>query len=155
MPTHELTNDLIALAQKYGAQDVVRTANKLLTPANQEHLTIIPDDALHSIPTHLISGESFVVSRKNLNAETDQTLTNELIDRLMPLEHKLRSREWRRVSLILTGHCLLSVAIKMLVYRITHIETEDIAYFSGLGYRKVSINYRDLVSSRSKNRDTA
>jgi hypothetical protein len=136
---------LTELLQRHSTDEIIDAVNAM-RESSRPTLTIIVDNSLHSIPETLVVGEKFVMSSGALNATTDENLQADVLDRLQRLGKKLKERDWQKVRLVLSGHCLLSVQAKMLVYRITHLETEDIAYFSDHGYRKFTVSLRDELS---------
>lgn len=105
-------------------------------------LTIIADQSLHKIPDDLVFGDVYVFSSGNLEAGSDEVVKRELVQRLKALHHFLKSKRWRAVRLIFTGHALLAAHIKLTVYRVLHLDTIDIGYFGKDGYREVSIDFR-------------
>jgi len=66
----------------------------------------------------------------------------------MSLTAMLNSRRWTRVRLIYTGHAILAATAKFVVYRVSHIETDDVLYFGGVGYVELSLKLRDMFASQ-------
>ena len=115
--------------------------------SSEKTLTIIADPTMHSIPSELIIGEDFVFSTGNIDTSSDDAVALYLEQRIKALVQKLKESRWNKVRLVYSGHALLPASIKMVVYRVCHLETEDIVYFGKAGYRSVSLDIRRLVSS--------
>jgi len=129
-----------------------RGTEALLNALGQGHgeasqLTIVSDEMMHRVPQDLIIGEKYVFSKELLDASSNAALELGLRERLKDLFVLLKSRRWNSVRLVFSGHALLSAHVKLLVYRVTHLETEDYAYFGESGYRRIKLNLRrDLQS---------
>lgn len=117
------------------------------TPASSKRLTIVADDTMHKIPDSVLEGEVYVFSSGAIDVSSDASLESYLVDRLRALADKLKHDSWLKIRIVYSGHAVLAAQIKLLVYRITHLETEDVAYFGANGYRVVNIAMRgDIVS---------
>lgn len=116
-----------------------------LVPSESESrtLTLVSNAGVHTIPPEYLRGEVFEVSRGSWAAETPEEVHSELRDLLSGLARKLRSRPWRKVFLIPTGHPILTIHIKLLVYRLLRINTIDFYYRSG-EYIEVELDHREI-----------
>ena len=112
--------------------------------AEEETLTIISNAGVHSIPSSLLRGEVYEASRGDWNASTQDALIAELQEILLRLVTRLRLRQWRRIYLIPTGHPILSLQIKAMVFRILRLNTIDL-YYKGGSYFEVDINQRAIA----------
>lgn len=109
-------------------------------------LTIVPDETMHRIPANLIEGEKFLFSVGNIDTTDSTTVKAHMVDKLSKLFEKLRSEKWSNIRLIYSGHAILPAYIKLMVYRVTHLETEDFAYFGDAGYIRLKIDIREEIS---------
>lgn len=113
-------------------------------------LTIIGDRTLHKIQEDLIEGTVFDFNNGSIDASSDDAVKKHMISALMRLYDILKSRNWGKVKLIYSGHALFTAHIKIMVYRILHLDTVDVAFFGADGYRTVSINLREEISKISQ-----
>ena len=73
-------------------------------------------------------------------------LTEELKNILSDLAKVLQSNTWKQVYLLPTGHPIISINAKAIVYRLLRINTVDICYLNG-EYMEVELNHRDIALS--------
>ena len=140
----ELEKKIAQFVERHG-EDLLR--DFILEREDSEKvLTIICDRTMHEIPQDVLVGDVFDFSHGSLDTSSDKSLTRELIDKLAVLQKTLKSNHWKSVRLIISGHAILAPQIKMLVYRILHLETEDFGYFASVGYRRIRINFRTDLS---------
>lgn len=130
-----------------GAVGRDRVAEELAALAKAKHeehtLTLVSNAGVHTIPPQYLRGEVYEVSRGNWNATGAIELGEELTDLLSELAKKLRSRPWRTVYLIPTGHPILSIHVKLIVYRLLRINTIDLYYGNG-EYLEVHLDHRQI-----------
>ena len=140
------------LGQAIDASGSERVAEVLATLAGHrastdiDTLTLVANAGVHVIPEVYLRGEVYEVSRGDWAVDTAADLEAELNAILTRLVRKLRSRPWQRVYLIPTGHPVLTVNVKLLVYRLLRLNTIDLYYHSGT-YIDVQINHRRLSLS--------
>ncbi len=89
-------------------------------------LTIVANEGVHPLPENFIMGEIFTVTHGNLDYSSPEIIKSQFRDALSLLSVKLRSQNWNRVFLMPFGPSVLSMQIKLLVYRINGIETVDL-----------------------------
>jgi hypothetical protein len=115
--------------------------------------TIIANAGVHEIPQLYLRGDVYEASRGDWDASTEEALLLELKAILSRLASKLRSQRWSRVYLIPTGHPVLSLQIKSMVYRLLRFNTIDLyhkagAYFEvNLDQRAIALEPRDRVET--------
>jgi hypothetical protein len=107
-------------------------------------LTIIANAGVHRVPESFLRGEVYEASRGDWEVSTEKALLVELNEILTRLVSKLRSRHWSRVYLIPTGHPILSIQIKAMVYRVLRINTVDLYYKNG-SYFEVDLDQRSVA----------
>src|SRR5690242_3027812 len=96
--------------------------------AENETLTIIANSGVHAIPSQYQRGEVYAASHGNWNVSSQSDLEAEFKRILVGLGRKLKQSPWKRIYLIPTGHPALAIQIKLLVYRVTRINTIDLFY---------------------------
>lgn len=139
------------IIKRRGASFVQRSLSQ---PVEAEDLTIISNGGLHPLPSDYIFGDLYVASEGSLDFSSTESVNREIDSVLGRLQAKLLSRKWGRVYLVPFGHAIISMNIKMAVYRTLRIETTDLFYFGNGEYgvlerdtRKVLIAARrDLLS---------
>ncbi len=133
------------------AQVGEKRAVELLQQALQtkgETLSIIVDQTMHRIPSDVLSGHIYEFSKGNFSTESSDDIKLHIVERLRDLSAVLKSKNWKNVRIIVSGHALLAMQVKLLVYRILHLDTEDVAYFGKDGYKSIHIQPRkDVISS--------
>jgi hypothetical protein len=107
-------------------------------------LTIIANAGVHEVPPAYLRGDVYEASRGDWNASTEEALSLELRRILSGLVKKLRSRRWGCIYLIPTGHPILSLQIKAMVYRILRLNTIDLYYKAGT-YFEVDLDQRAIA----------
>ncbi|MGB9233572.1 MAG: hypothetical protein WCC04_04100 [Terriglobales bacterium] len=148
METSELRRLLDQAVESSGSQRVAAALEGLASSdASEERaLTIIANAGIHSIPPAFLRGEVYEASRGDWDASSEEALLLELRRILAQLVHKLRSGRWNRVYLIPTGHPILSLQIKAMVYRILRLNTIDLYYKAG-SYFEVDLDQRAIALS--------
>ena len=140
-----------------GAAGADRVAEVLTSLARRETLTdtltLISNAGVHTIPDRYLHGDTYEVSHGDWVASTPAEVHEELTRLLHGLAHKLRSRPWRQVYLVPTGHPILTVNVKLLVYRLLRINTIDLYYKAG-EYIEVHIDHRGLSLQTESGGDT-
>lgn len=127
-----------------GVERVAETLRGLVLRENEvDTLTLISNAGIHTIPDRYLRGDVYEVSRGDWAVNTAAEVREELMVLLHSLARKLRSRPWRRVYLVPTGHPVLTVNVKLLVYRLLRINTIDLYYKAGQ-YLEVEIDHRRL-----------
>jgi hypothetical protein len=111
-------------------------------------LTIIANHGLHHIPPRFLRGEVFVLSRGTLDLSNAKQIQITFTRLLRPLAQKLRAEQWRRIYIIPTGHPTLSMQAKLLVFRITRIESTEVFYLGNGRYLDLSLDQRRLILSK-------
>lgn len=147
--TKELELLIKQFSATFGEVELTRLLETRLnyTP-HEEVLTVICDDTMHQIPNELIAGESFILSTGNFNTSSGKAIADYITSRIIALCEVLNARRWSRVRLIYSGHAILAATAKLAIYRVTHIETDDVLYFGGVGYLEMTLRLRDILVSR-------
>ena len=141
--TEKLLDDFI---EKYGETELARILSEKMSGdnSNEDVLTIIANQALHKIPAEHLHGEVYVASEGNVNFVQGADLNHELLKILQPLKHKLREKSWKRVHLVPTGHPVIALQIKNLVYHVLRLNTIDLCYLQG-HYYDIEIKRESLL----------
>jgi hypothetical protein len=137
---------LANLIKSYG-RDVIEAELGKSSGEITYDLTIVSNGGLHTIPSDFIFGELYVASEGNLDFSSLESVSSELDNILSRLREKLRSRRWKNVYLIPFGHSVISMNIKMAVYRTLRIETSDVFYFGSGQYGVLKRDTRKILLS--------
>jgi len=139
-------HDLLDEALKVRGRDSVEAALQSLvaSPVAGRVLTIIANAGVHQIPAPHLRGEVYEASRGDWDATSQESLIAEISRILLRLVLKLKSAPWERIYLIPTGHPVLSLQIKAMVYRILRLNTIDLYYKAGT-YLDVDIDQRAIA----------
>ena len=122
--------------KKLGQSD---DSNELLT------LTIVVNAGVHHLPNSLCRGDVYLASEGSLDFSSSESVSSEIKRVLNGVARKLKERNWQLVYLVPFGPTNLSMLIKLLVFRVTHIETIDV-FHAGKGmYQDLEINLRALI----------
>lgn len=145
-----MTKEIDSLVELFSKTFGEKELEKLLSSRLEQFkganvLTIICDDTLHKIPSRLIDGELFVFSSGNFDTSSELAISQYLESRIVALCAKLNTRIWKRIRLIYSGHAILASTAKLAIYRVTHLETEDVLYFGEHGYLQISLRLRDVL----------
>jgi hypothetical protein len=146
MTDEKLTKLVDECLRRRGREAVEKSLSSLLEPeqAADATLTIIANSGVHPVPAQYLRGEVYSASYGNLDTSSKERLEAELRRILFELGRKLNERTWNRVYLIPTGHPVLSIQIKLFVYRIIRINTIDLFYADGQ-YFELLIDHREVV----------
>jgi hypothetical protein len=147
-------NDLYELLERAvslrGRSPVEAALKKLGTDEPETTVrTIIANAGVHSIPKAYLRGEVYEASRGDWDVSTEEALLTELRGILSGVVSKLRSQSWSRIYLIPTGHPVLSLQIKAMVYRILRFNTVDLYYKNGF-YFEVDLDQRSIALGRGE-----
>ncbi len=107
-------------------------------------LTIIANAGVHTIPKPFLRGEVYEASRGDWDVSSEQALVTELGNIMLRLISKLRARQWERIYLVPTGHPILSLQIKAMVYRVLRLNTIDLYHKAGT-YFEVNLDHRAIA----------
>ena len=145
-----LLDQAVEVAGPQRVADALRVLADIEVANDSAVLTLVANAGVHAIPDAFLRGEVYAVSHGDWLADTRVDLEAELIAILKRLVHKLRSQRWNRIYLIPTGHPVLTVNVKLLVYRILRLNTIDLYYRSGQ-YIDVHIDHRRLALAADDN----
>ncbi|KUM05050.1 hypothetical protein Cv017_11220 [Chromobacterium subtsugae] len=73
---------------------------------------------------------------------------------MLKVKDKLMERSWKRIYFIPTGHPIISLQIKLLIYQVTRLNSIDLLYLDG-NFVDVDMNIRELelvVANKGKRR---
>ena len=112
-------------------------------------LTIIVNEGIHTLGAKHWRGEVFAASRGSLDFSNARSVTSEYRKVLGRTARKLKERSWRRIYIVPFGPTTLAMQIKLLVYRITGIESIDVAHIGENRRVDIEIDLRQ-VAERSR-----
>jgi hypothetical protein len=139
-------NELNALIKKIGeerALEIIRASIHISDDPST--LTIIANQGSHHLPDMYKRGVIHIASAGNLDFSSVARVRQQYEEILSRLGSILKSRPWSRIYLIPFGHSTLNMQIKLLVYRITRIETIDLFYDGKGGYSDLQIELRPII----------
>ena len=152
MPTTDIRKLLDEAVAAKGRDHVATALRGIIesTSPNGAVLTIVANAGIHKIPTAYLRGEVNNASYGDWSVLTEQTLVDELKAILGRLANKLRARPWKRVFLIPTGHPVLALQIKAMVYRVLRLNTVDLYHKAGT-YFEIDLDQREIaLEARSR-----
>ena len=139
--------ELDKLVADVGYTTAVRVLSRHARRAQSEDnvLTIVVNQGVHNVPEDLICGELFHASVGNLDFSSRESVHSEFRSVLSNVARKLKSKAWKEVYILPFGPSTLSMQIKLLVYRVTRIESTDLFYMGGSEYFGLVINQREII----------
>jgi len=140
-----MTEDLLGLIARLGEERALKILQEVEGRSGSEALTIIANEGVHHLPDAMKRGVVHVASHGNLDFSTIASVQSEYVRILSNLAQLLKQRTWTQIYLVPFGPSTLSMQIKLLVYRITRIETIDVFYDGQGSYSDLSIAQRDLI----------
>jgi len=142
-----MSNDeLDDVASEYGRDRAIALIKRELSrDAVSGTLTIIANEGIHHLPDAYKRGELYIASRGNLDFSSLEIVKEQYEEILSLLAIKLKSQTWKNIYLVPFGHSTLCMQIKLLVFRVTRIETIDLFYDGRGNYEDLSIAQRSLI----------
>lgn len=124
--TKNLIDEIRRLADAFGTESVVKAAEKISIEADQNTVcTIIVNEGMHHLPNRILRGEVYVYSRGPMDFSSEESLQAQLSKYAKDLIEFLSSKKWSRVFVVISGHAVACMSVKLLVFRVTHMESED------------------------------
>ena len=145
--TNDLSSKINSLVEKYGETSVRRTLDGLTELASESTCTIIINKGIHSFPDSLLVGEVYIFSDTSVPMESGLAIERWIVTRIKKLKKFLMKKKWSKVYLLISGHAAVCMQVKLAVYRVTHIETIDLAFDGKGNYLPVSIPMRKILTS--------
>lgn len=138
--------ELDDLVRQYGTEATIELIKReMARQASGSVLTIIANEGMHHLPEAYKRGEVYVATRGNLDFSSVDRVKSQYETVLSDLSGRLKSKCWQRIYLVPFGHSTLCMQIKLLVYRVTRIETVDLFYDGKGHYADLSIEQRHLI----------
>jgi hypothetical protein len=131
------------LGEKRALEVLERAASTAKVPTE---LTIIANAGVHHIPDDIFRGRVYLASEGNLDFSSAETVQSEYEEVLSNLAKVLKSQRWERIYLVPFGPTTLSLQIKLMVYRVTAIETVDWFYAGNGEYFQLAFPQRKIIS---------
>jgi hypothetical protein len=139
--------ELEYLIGQYGPEATVALLKEEIHRKNaKDTLTIIANEGTHHLPEVYRRGEIYVVTKGNLDFSSVDKVKSQYEIVLSDLSDKLKSQIWHKIYLVPFGHSTLCMQIKLLVFRITRIETTDLFYSGNGNYADLAIDQRTLIN---------
>ena len=140
----ELAN-LISKIGKRKAFELLERHLKDEDSVRENVLTIVVNKGVHHRPEEKLRGTILYASEGNLNFSSIESVHAELEGILKRVSRALKSTSWNRVYIVPFGPCALSMQIKLLVYRITRIESVEIFYLGDGEYKDLDLKQRNII----------
>ena len=145
-----MNDDLLPLVEacvaKIGAEKFSEACRRMLEDFRPDSvLTIVANKGVHHLPDDLMRGQLFALSEGSLDFSSGDSVKGEFESRLRNLAFVLRSQSWSRIYLVPFGPTLLSAYAKLLVFRVTGLETIDVMHMGRGAYTDISLDLRALV----------
>lgn len=145
-----MNRELQEVIQKYidthGESELENRLRSLLQKDEEDVLTIIVNKGQHPLSESHVRGEIFVVSEGMLDLKNPNEVFKGLLDKLAK---KLKSKPWKRVYIVPFGPAALSMQVKLLVYRVLHMDSIDVLHIGNNDYIDIEVNQRDFLSERN------
>jgi len=109
-----------------------------------------PNIGVHHLPDEYRRGDIFVASEGTIDFSSSDSIRNEFNNILMGVAKKLKSRAWKVVYILPFGPAVLSMQLKLLVYRVCGLESIDIMNVPGADRVEISLNLRQLIIDSDK-----
>ena len=121
--------DLECLIKRIGEEkacDILREHLEQEGRGDKDVLTIVVNKGVHHLPEKNLRGTVFYASEGNLDFSSARSVEKEFDGILEDVTRILKKRNWKQVFVLPFGPCALSMQIKLLIYRITRIESVEI-----------------------------
>ena len=140
--------DLTSLVEQLGEEQARDILMQHLEGENREKenvLTIVVNKGVHYLPRENLKGTVFYASEGNLDFSTARSVQEEFERILKGVSAVLKSRNWRKIFVVPFGPCALSMQIKLLIYRITGIESNEVFYLGEGKYMNLQVDQRCII----------
>lgn len=130
----------------HGESELESRLRSLLQKDEGDVLTIIVNKGQHPLSDCHKRGEIYIVSEGMLDLQNPNSVFKRLLDGLAT---KLKSKPWKKVYIVPFGPAALSMQVKLLVYRILHIDSIDVLHIGNNDYIDIDVKQRDFLSERN------
>jgi hypothetical protein len=146
-----VNKDLENLIQRFinskGESHLENLISRYLKSNDANILTVVISEDTHLIPEEIICGEKYVVHKGNLDISDEETLKSQIESALLGLVKKLKEKEWNAIYFIPSGFPELCVMSKLLIYRVTRMDSIDLIYTGGGKYAEMDFDSRTISGS--------
>lgn len=138
------------LLKEIGEAELIAILDGIRGSSRTKVLTIVANEGLHLLPDKFRRGEIFSVTEGNFDTSSVSRLKESFETSLIQLAIKLKSANWEKIYVVPFGHVTMSMQIKLLVYRITGIDSIDLFHLGSGKYFDLSIKQRALITKVAK-----
>ena len=138
-------SDLIEQLGEDKACDILKRHLDQEKRENENVLTIVVNKGVHHLLKENLRGTVFYASEGNLDFSSAGSVQEEFERILEDVTRILKDRNWKQVFVLPFGPCALSMQIKLLVYRITRIESIEIFHLGEGEYMDLEIRQRHII----------
>lgn len=142
----QLRRQLDKIVKSYGLDKTREALSGIERLSKFKVCTIVVNKGLHHFPEDILHGRVFYFSDSSLPMETRDVAEKWMSERLIKLKEFLHSQKWSEIYLLISGHAAACVQVKLAIYRITHIESIDIAFDGKGNYINIEIPMRRLLT---------
>ena len=140
--------DLMDLIEQVGEEQARAILERHLELEKYERgdtLTIVVNKGVHHLPEEKLRGTVFYASEGNLDFSSTGSVHEEFERVLGNVTRILKCKRWKQVFILPFGPCALSMQIKLLVYRITRIESIELFYLGEGEYMDLEVTQRNII----------
>lgn len=124
-----MLENLVSEVGETRAKSILR--DSIGSAKNERELTVIANHSHHKIPFEYLHGDVYVASEGSMDFSNPIAVENSVKQVLRDLRVKLKEASWKRIYFIPTGHPVVSIQIKLLIYKVTRINSIDLFYLDG------------------------
>ena len=148
MNNEKLSAHIDDLIEEFGLENVEGEINKAKNSNKDTNriLTIICNEGVHHLPDEYKRGTLFVASKGSLDFSSRATVVREYTVILEKTIQKLMERPWETIYIIPFGPPTLSMLIKLIVYRITGIDSTDVMHIGKNKRVDLHFDVRTLIT---------
>lgn len=141
-------SDLSELIKEIGedeALDILKLHSQQERLSRENVLTIVVNRGVHHLPSENLRGTVYYASEGNLDFSSSESVKGEFEKILDGVSEVLKGKNWKQVFVVPFGPCALSMQIKLLVYRITRIESTEVFYLGEGRYIDLKLKQRRII----------
>ena len=140
-------SELDDLVKDIGYDQSIDILTKHLENQDEDILTIVANAGIHHLPAKILRGEIYYASEGNSDFSSIDVVKEQFEEILKNVSIKLKQHSWKDIYLIPFSHSTLCFQIKLLVHRITRIETTDLFYDGKGNFSDLNIEQRSLIAN--------
>ncbi|MBU0654244.1 MAG: hypothetical protein KJ914_03825 [Gammaproteobacteria bacterium] len=141
----KLINTIIEI---HGVDNLKAELHSILGSSDDENtLTIIANAGIHPTEALHNRGTVYIASTGSLDFSSKESSALEIKNILYGVAKVLKSKKWKKVILVPFGPSVLSMNIKMLVYKILYINTIDVLHAGNGIHYDINVDHRKIAEN--------